>query len=201
MVIGGWCKHLKYSEADIRGSVLQDEESDKSQSRTNLGIPNSERELVHSTKDNSNKKSQSSSDIQIIGIASDEEERIARHSKDPSKLLPLVQIGWTEADCRKWCEENDLLSPIYTTATRGGCWFCHNQGINQLRLLRKNYPDLWQILLRWDTDSPVSFKADGITVHDLDERFQMEDDGIDVTHFRWDWVKNGIGGQYTFWNE
>ena len=31
-----------------------------------------------------------------------------------------------EAYCRKWCEENDLLSPIYTTATRGVCWFCHN---------------------------------------------------------------------------
>ena len=34
--------------------------------------------------------------------------------------MPLVEIGWDEAYCRKWCDENELLSPIYTTATRGG---------------------------------------------------------------------------------
>lgn len=57
--------------------------------------------------------------VQYLGIAADEPERIERHTK-PSYVLPLVEIGWTEADCRKWCEENDLLSPIYTTTSRGG---------------------------------------------------------------------------------
>ena len=114
--------------------------------------------------------------VQYLGIAADEPERISRHSV-PGKVLPLVDIGWTEADCRKWCEENDLLSPIYTTSARGGCWFCHNQGIDQLRLLRKEYPDLWALLLKWDSDSPVSFKSDGHTVHDYDRRFQAEDEG------------------------
>ena len=56
--------------------------------------------------------------MQYLGIAADEPERIARHTKD-GFMLPLVEIGWDEAYCRKWCEENDLLSPIYTTATRG----------------------------------------------------------------------------------
>ena len=86
------------------------------------------------------------------------------------------------------CEENDLLSPIYTTATRGGCWFCHNQSVNQLRLLRKNYPELWALMLKWDKDSPVTFHADGHTVHDFDMRFQMEDAGLiypDDKGFRW----------------
>lgn len=58
--------------------------------------------------------------VSILGIASDEPERIERHQAKENVLLPLVEVGWTEADCRKWCEENDLLSPIYTTATRGG---------------------------------------------------------------------------------
>ena len=115
--------------------------------------------------------------VQYLGIASDEPERIARHTKT-GIMLPLVEIGWDEAKCRKWCEENDLLSPIYTTATRGGCWFCHNQGIGQLRLLRKNYPDLWAMMLKWDKDSPVTFKPDGHTVHDFDRRFQLEDEGF-----------------------
>lgn len=125
--------------------------------------------------------------VSLLGIAADEPERIERHMKKPNVRLPLVEIGWTEADCRKWCEENDLLSPIYTTATRGGCWFCHNQGLEQLRLLRKNYPDLWELLLKWDLDSPVTFKPDGHTVHDYDERFEAEDKGLVPTDrkFRW----------------
>lgn len=124
--------------------------------------------------------------VQYLGIAADEPERIQRHDK-PGFKMPLVEIGWTEADCRKWCEERGLLSPIYTTATRGGCWFCHNQGIDQLRLLRKTYPDLWKLLLKWDRDSPVTFKADGHTVRDYDLRFQAEDLELVPTDrkFRW----------------
>ena len=124
--------------------------------------------------------------VQYLGIAADEPERIKKHDK-PGFKMPLVEIGWDEAYCRQWCEERDLLSPIYTTATRGGCWFCHNQGVEQLRLLRKNYPDLWQLLLKWDKDSPTTFKADGHTVHDYELRFQAEDLGLVPTDrkFRW----------------
>lgn len=114
--------------------------------------------------------------IQYIGIAADEPNRF--HNLTDTKKSPLVEAGWDEAYCRQWCEENGLLSPIYTTATRGGCWFCHNQRVEQLRLLRKNYPELWALMLKWDADSPVTFKADGRTVHDYDERFRLEDERI-----------------------
>lgn len=114
--------------------------------------------------------------IQYIGIAVDEPNRFGTLSD--VKLSPLVEAGWDEAYCRQWCEENGLLSPIYTTATRGGCWFCHNQGVDQLRLLRKNYPELWALMLKWDADSPVTLKAGGRTVHDYDERFRLEDERI-----------------------
>lgn len=130
--------------------------------------------------------------ISYIGIAADEPKRIERHIVKQNVRLPLVEAGWTEAMCRTWCEKNQLLSPIYTTATRGGCWFCHNQGVDQLRLLRLNYPDRWGLLLRWDIDSPVIFKPDGHTVHDFDRRFQMEQDGLVPTDrtFRWDMINN-----------
>ena len=133
-------------------------------------------------------RERSSQIVQILGIAADEPKRIERHSKRDDVILPLVEIGWTEAMCREWCEQNDLLSPIYTTATRGGCWFCHNQGVDQLRLLRKQYPELWKLLLKWDKDSPTTFKPDGHTVHDFDKRFYMEDLGLLIpndTKFRW----------------
>ena len=61
--------------------------------------------------------------ISYIGIAADEPERIARHIGKPNTKLPLVEAGWDEAMCRKWCEENDLLSPIYTDSARGGVGF------------------------------------------------------------------------------
>lgn len=123
--------------------------------------------------------------VSYIGIAADEPNRF--HNLSDTKKSPLVEAEWDEAYCRKWCEENDLLSPIYTTATRGGCWFCHNQGIDQLRLLRKNYPEYWELMLKWDLDSPVTFKPDGHTVHDFDRRFQMEDDGFIMPGDRWKW--------------
>lgn len=127
--------------------------------------------------------------ISYVGIAADEPNRFGTLSE--FKKSPLVEAGWTEADCWAWCEENDLLSPIYTNSSRGGCWFCHNQSVDQLRLLRKNYPDLWALMLKWDKDSPVTFKADGHTVHDYDRRFQLEDERLvpsDRT-FRWKMIE------------
>lgn len=131
--------------------------------------------------------------VSYIGIAADEPNRF--HNMSDTKKSPLVEAGWTEADCRSWCEENGLLSPIYTTETRGGCWFFHNQGVGQLRLLRKNYPELWALMLKWDKDSPVPFKADGHTVHDFDRRFQMEDEGLiypDDKVFRWNMLEEEL---------
>lgn len=133
--------------------------------------------------------------IQYIGIAADEPNRF--HNLTDKKRSPLVEAGWTEEICREWCVENDLLSPIYTTATRGGCWFCHNQGIEQLRLLRKNYPEYWALMLKWDLDSPVSFKPDGHTIHDFDKRFSLEDAELIPMdrQFRWEWLDNPPGTQ------
>lgn len=133
-----------------------------------------------------NKSAKAGADIRYLGIAADEPNRF--HNLTDTKLSPLVEIGWSEADCRAWCKKNGLLSPIYTQSARGGCWFCHNQGVQQLRLLRKQYPDLWALLLKWDSDSPVTFHADGHTVHDFDRRFALEDSGFlfPYDRFKWD---------------
>lgn len=130
-------------------------------------------------------KAQKNATVVYIGIASDEPERF--HNLTGKKRSPLVEAGWTEEMCRKWCEDNDLLSPIYTIATRGGCWFCPNQRVDQLRHLRKNYPEYWELLLKWDKDSPVAFKADGHTIHDFDKRFEAEEKGLVPADrkFRW----------------
>ena len=130
-------------------------------------------------------KIQKGAETVYIGIANDDPKRFG--NLNIKKRSPLVEAGWTEEVCRKWCEKNDLLSPIYATALRGGCWFCPNQSIGCLRLLRKNHSDLWALLLKWDNDSPVSFRADGHTVHDFEKRFALEDKGVVPCgrKFRW----------------
>lgn len=125
--------------------------------------------------------------VHILGIAADEPERIARYIDKPGYLLPLVEAGWDEDLCGLWCKYEGLLSPVYENACRSGCWFCHNQGVEQLRLLRRNYPDLWALLLKWDKDSPVTFHADGHTVHDFDWRFALEDQRLIPTDRRFRW--------------
>lgn len=138
--------------------------------------------------------------IIYVGIAADEPNRF--HVLSAKKISPLVEAGWRDSDCREWCKKIDLLSPTYATSNRGGCWFCPNQSVNQLRLLRKNYPDLWALMLKWDGDSPVSFrppqkKKDGTiipgkTIRDFDRRFELEDTGIirPGNKFLWDYVKS-----------
>ena len=126
-------------------------------------------------------------DVHYLGIALDEPERLSRLSAN--KISPLEKIGWTEADCYKWCEENNLLSPIYSTEVREGCWFCPKQNIGPLRRLRRYYPELWDLMLKWDNDSPFAFKTDGRTVHDYDKRFELEDQGLLKETERCAWKK------------
>ena len=177
----------------IREEVLQNSESEaRLNENRDLRIPNIEnqRQLVYGTQDKGFSQCATPgakiNTVQYLGIAADEPERIERHTK-PNVILPLVLMGWDEAYCRQWCEENDLLSPIYSNATRGGCWFCHNQGVEQLRQLRHEYPDLWALLLKWDLDSPITFKPNGLTVHDFDQRFAYEDAGKVPADRRFKW--------------
>lgn len=109
----------------------------------------------------------------IVGIASDEPERIGRKAMD-DKILPLVSYDVTEAQAYEMCEMAGLLSPIYKTRKRTGCWFCHNQRLDELRMLRRTSPELWEQLLKLDADSDVMFRQNS-TVRDLDRRFALED--------------------------
>ena len=127
--------------------------------------------------------------VEYLGIAADEPKRFAQLNE--KKRAPLVEFGIDEGLCGLYCQYANMLSPTYESSCRDGCWFCHNQGVAQLRALRKQYPDLWALLMKWDLDSPISFKADGHTVHDFDRRFEMEDKRLVPTDntFRWDMLK------------
>ena len=130
--------------------------------------------------------------VEYLGIAVDEPDRFGQLSD--IKRAPLVEYDIEEDLCGLYCQYADCLAPAYETSCRDGCWFCHNQGVKQLRELRHNYPDHWALLLKWDLDSPVPFKADGHTVHDFDERFRLEDEMLidPEKPFRWAMLKGDL---------
>lgn len=82
--------------------------------------------------------------IQYVGIAADEPKRLARFKGYQISLL--AKYGYTEKMAMEKCKEYDLVSPIYSTENRGGCWFCPNQKIPSWSRLKEKHPHLWEEL-------------------------------------------------------
>lgn len=85
--------------------------------------------------------------VQYIGIAKDEPNRLERLD-GVTKISLLDKYGFTEAMARQKAEQYELLSPIYQSGSRNGCWFCPNCSIKQFGRFRKAHPDLWSELVR-----------------------------------------------------
>lgn len=95
-----------------------------------------------------------------VGIAIDEPERLESMkkrniAKNLNQVSLLEKYNFTEAMAREKCIEYGLLSPTYEFSSRDGCWFCPNQGKKQLRYLRDNAPDEWNILLELEQQENV----------------------------------------------
>ena len=111
--------------------------------------------------------------IQYVGIAYDEPERYERLNHE-THIAPLYDLKITEKEAMEICKKYDLLSPIYKTSFRGGCWFCPKQRLSQLKWLYKEHNDLWNILKDMEKDSFNTFKPN-VTLKDLEERFENDD--------------------------
>lgn len=118
---------------------------------------------------------------QYIGIANDEDARIARlDGKNLVSILAKYKID--EAGAREICTRNGLLSPIYEFAPRNGCFFCPNAKERERRHLYDHHPELWAELLalqqlpkkateRFDRD----FRFD-----EIDEQFRLDDSQLSL---------------------
>lgn len=61
--------------------------------------------------------------------------------------------------------------------------------------MRRDYPEYWALMLKWDKDSIRYFDAHGHTVHDFERRFRLEDDGLispDDKVFRWSMLEEPL---------
>lgn len=82
--------------------------------------------------------------MQYVGIAADEPIRLARMKDNQISLL--AKYGYTEEMAMAKCIEYGLVSPIYKSSHRGGCWFCPNYKIKVFAEFRKKHPHLWSEL-------------------------------------------------------
>ena len=111
--------------------------------------------------------------IQYVGIAYDEPERYERLNHE-THIAPLYDLKITEKEAMEICRKYDLLSPIYKTSFRGGCWFCPKQRLSQLKWLYQEHNDLWNTLRDMEKDSVNTFKPN-TTLKDLEERFKNDE--------------------------
>lgn len=88
--------------------------------------------------------------VQYVGIAINEPKRLAR-LEGTNKISLLAKYGYTEQMAMDKCKEYNLVSPCYSMANRGGCWFCANAKISLFIHIRKNHPHLWNGLRELDT--------------------------------------------------
>lgn len=126
--------------------------------------------------------------VQYIGIAADELRRIERN-KEKWKQLPLVEWGWTEADCLAKCyaagdtwTENGVR--LYDILDRVSCWCCANKNLKELRNMREYLPKYWEGMKALQTSIKKPIKAGRVSntgrvtppasVFDLDKRFADE---------------------------
>lgn len=110
---------------------------------------------------------------EYVGIAVDEPKRLERLLKKPNVSAPLADFNITEAEALELCRETFLLSPIYATHKRNGCWFCHNARLADMKRLYSNHPDLWAELRTMQSSAWNGFTKRN-TIFDLEKRFEKE---------------------------
>ena len=91
--------------------------------------------------------------IEYVGIAADETYRLERKcNQRPGVQLPLVEWGMTEAECLAYCKERGYdWGGLYDKFDRVSCWCCPLQSLKELRILYREFPELWRQLKTWDS--------------------------------------------------
>jgi 3'-phosphoadenosine 5'-phosphosulfate sulfotransferase (PAPS reductase)/FAD synthetase len=125
--------------------------------------------------------------IQYVGIAYDEPERYEKLNHE-THIAPLYDLKITEKEAIEICKEYDLLSPIYGSSFRGGCWFCVKQRLSQLKNLYENYPELWEKLKELEKDSFNTFRPKQ-TLQKIEQKFKSENEQISFMEVQMKWEK------------
>ena len=84
----------------------------------------------------------------------------------------------TEKDYLDYCYVRGYdWGGLYRLFDRVSCWCCPLQGLEELRTLRREFPELWSRLLEWETKTWRNFWKD-FSVQELEVRFRFEEERI-----------------------
>jgi len=110
--------------------------------------------------------------VPCVGLALDEIKR----KKHTNVRYPLIEYGYTEEMCLDYCKKLGYhWNGLYNWQKRVSCWCCPLQGLQNLKALRKNRPELWEKLMEWDQLNNHYFKYKDVGVFELEARFAAED--------------------------
>jgi hypothetical protein len=111
-----------------------------------------------------------------------ERERERRFRADSILGFPDLWNPWCQAGLKRSANVSD------SRIDQGISWNHRSQLVPETQTCQGSTDSQFKSPLKWDLDSPVTFKADGHTVHDFDKRFRMEQEGYIDTYrpFRWE---------------
>ena len=130
-------------------------------------------------------KEQNFNIVQYVGIACDEPERLERLHKTNNKKSVLEHFKYSQVMCYKLCKERHILSHIYKTNTRDGCWFCPHKSVKEFATIKLKYPELYNALKNLkNTENLITpiFK-EGMTF----DEFDCKVDTYNKTHIKKLW--------------
>ena len=115
--------------------------------------------------------------VHYVGIAADETNRLQRTTNlNKSHRHPLVEWGWTEADCLQYCYDHGYdWGGLYRLYSRVSCWCCPLQPLSALKTMRAKQPELWARLREMDKKVKNDFRKD-YSLDQLEIRFAFEDE-------------------------
>lgn len=112
--------------------------------------------------------------VEYIGIAVDETERLEKNKNKSNLKYPLAEWGITEQQALEYCYSKGFdWGGLYRKFKRVSCWCCPLQSLKELRVLYKDFPELWKKLKEWDSRTRRKFRAD-YSVEELERKFKAE---------------------------
>ena len=118
--------------------------------------------------------------VQYIGIAVDEKERC---KEGTSNRYPLVEWGVTESNALQYCYNKGYdWNGLYEKFDRLSCWMCPLQKLSELKVIYKEFPELWKQLSDMNDKVEYKFRQEYIgqpsRIREFEVRFDLEDERI-----------------------
>lgn len=111
------------------------------------------------------------------GIAVDEVKRLEKKSGSEigsEVRYPLAEWNMTEADALQYCYDKGFdWGGLYTKFDRVSCFLCPLKSLKELKVIWKDFPNLWAIMRDYDSRTYRKFRSD-YSILELEEKFKKE---------------------------